>query len=273
MAIIMMMISFASLVIDFEFSLVQIPSIGYNPPDPDWLARVMANLTIAGAFMERFNYLGSDGIVVWRAWVLFPRNLTVRIVLVLCMIGSTVGILVDAGRGAVRVLGDPAAQGAGQAPGAPVEGLIMSVPLFVTNAIATVLIGYKAHIHRQDMKKNLDSSSSSVIKVQKVLLLLVESGVAYCILWICFTVTTFLNGAVKSIASFEIFGVAMPLLSGLYPIIVILIVTLESKRDLSQLNEMSMSQSIKFAAAPHGPVSANSESFTAVSGSDEQASA
>ncbi|KAF5353819.1 hypothetical protein D9758_010577 [Tetrapyrgos nigripes] len=258
MAIAMLILSLVSLVLEFEYNVVQIPSIGYNPPDPDWLTRVMANITIAGAFMQRLNFLGSDGIVVWRAWVLFPRNLTVRIVLALCMIGSTdlnlkVGILVDAGRGAVRVLGDPSAQGDGQAPGAPVEGLIMSLPLLITNVIATLLIGHKAR--------------NSVVKVQKVLLLLVESGVAYCILWICYTASAFFNGAVKSTASFEIFGIAMPLLSGLYPIIVILIVTLESKRDLSQLNEMSMSQSIKFAPAPRGPVSPNSDSF-ASSGSD-----
>ncbi|KAF5353821.1 hypothetical protein D9758_010575 [Tetrapyrgos nigripes] len=296
MAIAMLILSLMSLVLEFEYNVVQIPSIGYNPPDPDWLTRVMANITIAGAFMHRLNFLASDGIVVWRAWVLFPRNLTVRIVLVLCMIGSTgelkidvylsardgltnlnlkVGILVDAGRGAARVLEDPAAQGDGQAPGAPVGGLVMSLPLFITNVIATLLIGHKARMHRQEMKKNLASCSNSVVKVQKVLLLLVESGVAYCILWIFYTASAFFNGAVKSTASFEIFGIAMPLLSGLYPIIVILIVTLESKRDLSQLNETSVSQSIKFAAAPCGPlaVSANSESLAAVSGSDARASA
>ncbi|KAF5353847.1 hypothetical protein D9758_010557 [Tetrapyrgos nigripes] len=268
MAIAMLILSLASLLLMFEYSIVQIPSIGYNPPDPDLLVRVMMNLTIAGAFIDRFNFLGSDGIVVWRAWVLFPRNLTVRIVLTLCMIGSTVGILVDAGRGAVRILGDPGTTNTGQAPGSPAEGLIMTLPLFITNAIATLLIGYKAHIHRQDMGRNLASCSSSVIKVQKVLLLLVESGVAYCILWICYSVTSFLNGAVKSTASYEILGVAMPLLSGLYPIVVILIVTLESKRDSSQPNEISMSQSIKFVAAPRGPVSTNSDSLASASESD-----
>ncbi|KAF5353814.1 hypothetical protein D9758_010578 [Tetrapyrgos nigripes] len=260
-AIAMLIVSLATLLLDLEYTLVQIPSIGFTPPDPDILARLMTNMTIASSFMTRFNFLASDAIVVWRAWVLFPRSLAVKITLILCIIGSTAGVLVDAGRGAVFALRDSSSSS--QNPGPAVNGLVMSLPLLVTNLLATLLIGYKANLHRQDMKKNLSSCSGSVVQVQKVLLLLVESGVAYCILFTCYAVSSFVGGDEKQSSSFEIFGVAMPLLSGMYPITIILIVTLESKKNELQSHEMSLTQSIKFAAAP-----ASSNSDTIVSGFD-----
>jgi hypothetical protein len=53
-----------------------------------------------------------------------------------------VGILVDAGRGAAMALGD--SNDGSQDPGAAVNSLVMSLPLLVTNVLATLLIGYKA---------------------------------------------------------------------------------------------------------------------------------
>jgi hypothetical protein len=97
---------------------------------------------------------------------------------------------------------------------------------FITHMI---LLMFTSSLHRSDMKKNLSACSGSVIRVQKVLLLLVESGVAYCVLWVSlcaeyydlilmgiqifFTASAFMNGSEKQSSSFEVFGSAMPLLS------------------------------------------------------------
>ncbi|THU75417.1 hypothetical protein K435DRAFT_814352 [Dendrothele bispora CBS 962.96] len=102
----------------------------------------------------------------------------------------------------------------------------MALPFIITNAVATGTIGWKAWCHHKDIKQNLDLSGNSISRVQKVLLLLVESGVVYCALW------------------------------ALYPILIILIAALENSKDDpgfngnldSKGNGLTLSQSIRFAS-------------------------
>ncbi|KAI0706674.1 hypothetical protein C8Q76DRAFT_629595, partial [Earliella scabrosa] len=65
-----------------------------------------------------------------------------------------------------------------------VWGLAASVLSLVTNTAATTLIAYKAWSHRQLVRSHLRVGNKRT-RVEKVLALLVESGICYCILWVC----------------------------------------------------------------------------------------
>ena len=101
----MLFLSLSSLVMNIEYVIIQIPLNGYNPPDidhanlqltegtiaSDWLGRLnvrMMHFAALRTLMKHFNfqYLINDGIVVWRAWILFQQEQTWRVALMLLMI-------------------------------------------------------------------------------------------------------------------------------------------------------------------------------------------
>ncbi|KAF5320386.1 hypothetical protein D9758_019061 [Tetrapyrgos nigripes] len=218
------------------FILIQLPEIGYGVPNIAKIGRQMTDLEIVEVMpCERLNYLIGDGIVVWRAWVLFPGNRFAKGVLTMAMIISCAGAGVDAGINIIQAL----------QPDLPLDndrrqGLIYVLPLLGTNIIATGFIGYKAWSHHQDIRKNLSHCGNTVSQVQKILVLLVESGILYCVLWV---------GAATT-APFSIFANALPGLTSLYPILIILAVTVQKAEAKNKsANEMSLSQSIRFTSA------------------------
>ncbi|THH20577.1 hypothetical protein EW146_g791 [Bondarzewia mesenterica] len=58
---------------------------------------VVPRLQNAQRFLPVINYVFSDAIVVWRAWVLWERNLKVLAVPIVLLLGTTVAALVSAG--------------------------------------------------------------------------------------------------------------------------------------------------------------------------------
>jgi hypothetical protein len=79
---------------------------------------------------------------------------------------------------------------------------VMAFPLLITNMVATSFVGYKAWYaengdfrpklplilsprhHHRDIRKFLNQCGNQVSRVQKVLMLLIESGMIYCGLWV-----------------------------------------------------------------------------------------
>ncbi|KAK7462280.1 hypothetical protein VKT23_007880 [Stygiomarasmius scandens] len=243
--LLMLLTSGALMVLNTEYVIAQLLTGGYNPPD---VIPLLKNLVISVNFVERMNYVISDGVVVWRAWVMFSSNLYVRILLVGCMVGSCVGAMTDAGLAAKTILKDL------NGPIPTTTVLLLTLPLLTTNIVATALIGYKTWHHHQDIKKNLQTTSGSLTKVQKVLLLLIESSLVYCLLWVIYVAIVFHSQDQQSL-TFQVYSSILPNLSALYPVLIILIVAMENSKE-SSLNggSMSLSQSIRFASAAAGPV-------------------
>ncbi|KAF9062012.1 hypothetical protein BDP27DRAFT_1484412 [Rhodocollybia butyracea] len=127
------------------------------------------------------NYLLSDGVVCWRAWVLYPHNKAAKFLLVICMLGSICVyqffhfILACWG---TEILYDEAAVATGFAIGTnlrlvdfdasptALSNLIYYVPLLLTNVVATILVGAKFwsilscfHIYRALMRRLLQGIS------------------------------------------------------------------------------------------------------------------
>ncbi|KAF5334582.1 hypothetical protein D9758_018128 [Tetrapyrgos nigripes] len=206
--------------------------VSISPRIPIFNARLFA-------LSDRVNYIVGDIIVVWRAWILFPGNLKIKMLLVLCLIASC-GVFINGGRVIAYELKNLDAS----VPATNV--LILAMPLFFTNLVVTVLIGYKTWMYQQDIRKNLINTSGSGPRLQKILLLLIESGMIYCILWMLDGLLGF--SSTSSSISTRVLGSAMPNLAGIYPNLIILIAMLEYTQP-ANLEETSLSQSLRFATS------------------------
>ncbi|KAF5329916.1 hypothetical protein D9758_018796 [Tetrapyrgos nigripes] len=221
--------------------LLQLPLNGYSVVNVANVIQQITYLDIAEEMLARLNYVIGDGIVVWRAWIMFPRNLLVKGILVVCFMGSLGGAFADGGLAAIRFLHSFAD------PGKKKDVLIMTLPLLITNMAATGLIGYKAWLHGQDIKKTLKDCGNQISRAQKILMLLVESGMIYCGVWITYIIISWSTG--PSSVAFQTIASALPSLATLYPILIVLVVALErSREEIRSRNDMSLSQSIRFVS-------------------------
>ncbi|THU88029.1 hypothetical protein K435DRAFT_323792 [Dendrothele bispora CBS 962.96] len=202
LTIFMLLMSTLSVSLNMAFILLEIPLISAHPPD---VMSLLTNIRVVGIYVDRLNFLTCDGIVVWRAWILYPRSLVVKLLLVLCMIGSLAGTFVNVGFTTVEFLRDI------NSTGGTLEMLEQTLPLLFTNLISTSIIGYKAWCYQKELGSNLISTNGSVMRAQKILWFLVESGFFYCMFWIGFTVISALNGTGSE--SFQVYAKAIPLLS------------------------------------------------------------
>ncbi|THU96116.1 hypothetical protein K435DRAFT_797613 [Dendrothele bispora CBS 962.96] len=208
-----------------EDMIIQILSIGYNLPDSREVTQLITRLEIGLNLMDRLNYVMGDIVVVWRAWVLFPQRLAVKVTLLICLLGSFVGTSLNLGLYAKGLLEN------GSFAGNKTETIILAVPLIFTNLTATALIGFKAWHHFQSIQRNLGSSP--------------KSGLLYLAFWITYLVfgSTQGNGAIAN----ETYNSMLPELAAIYPILIILVVAHENSKPES-VNDMSLSQSIRFAS-------------------------
>ncbi|KIK71530.1 hypothetical protein GYMLUDRAFT_33725 [Collybiopsis luxurians FD-317 M1] len=235
--VVMFLIATADLILVVLYFFVQLPTLSFDPPD---INETLLGLAASNNILFRLNFVISDGIVIWRAWILFPYNFTVKFLLSLCMLGSVVCALVDGGTlvaGQVRN-DDPLFDFA------RTKELLLTLPLLITNLLATCLIAYKAWRHRLNLRRVFSSYGSSSSRVQNVLMLLMESGFLYCGIWIAYTAVIL---SVKTLSiPFQIYTSVMPIVSAIYPVLIILLTSLERSDDESE-KPMTLSQSIRFA--------------------------
>ncbi|THU82386.1 hypothetical protein K435DRAFT_808330 [Dendrothele bispora CBS 962.96] len=148
----------------------------------------------------RTAYLLSDGIVIWRAWILCPSNPLLKLAMCICMILSCIGIFLDMGLTAQKLLRDPVNFGA------KTKILLMVVPLLVTNLGATSVIIYKMI----NMGKfSTDKTHISALKT-------------------IFMVLTLLNG--RESVVYQAFASGMPIISAIYPLFIIIIAASQNQR-------------------------------------------
>ncbi|KAJ7592319.1 hypothetical protein C8J56DRAFT_1131905 [Mycena floridula] len=219
-------------VMDLAIYLSQLPTLGFNPPNVE---RALINMDIFSATVIRLNYLIGDSIVVWRAWVLWTNHPRVHMLLCICLFGTFVGTTVDF---AFTILFD--LWQFSDTPRFPPTGLrtlILMLPLFLTNFISTVFIAYKVWDYKVEIKQNIGLSHNKQTKVERVLILLMESGSIYCLLW----------------------AVYPSLWQAIYPIIIILLLALEKANLESTVNGSTFSQPIQFASRPQVPTATQSD--------------
>ncbi|THV01702.1 hypothetical protein K435DRAFT_853565 [Dendrothele bispora CBS 962.96] len=229
----MLLTAISSTIVQVQEDLTQIPMNGFDPPPLDQIISLVTSQDISHNFLDSMIYVVGDGIVVWRAWKLCPHQIFVKLALTICMMGSSAGALLHAGLIAKNLTANFNASTSGR-----FNDLILAIPLCLTNLTATALIGYKAW--------NLGLTNGSSKKVQKILLLLIESGTLYLWIWIGYAVAAHFAQSNTDIF-IQVYSTILPQLSAIYPILIILAAGHENARPDNE-NDMSLSQSIQFAS-------------------------
>ncbi|KAE9402410.1 hypothetical protein BT96DRAFT_918253 [Gymnopus androsaceus JB14] len=177
---------------------------------------------------SRINYLLSDGVVCWRAWVLYPHSKPVQGLLIFCMLGSGAAVLTDAILGTERLLKGIVDMGIS------LFNLDLYLPLLLTNVVATVLVGYKFWQYRQEIKEHFYKPRQKT-QVGSILVLLTESGLLYCFFWI---IAMFSGVNIVGQLCAVIFECALPQLSAMYLMTVVLVVSLQRSLDMDSVFSM-----------------------------------
>ncbi|KAK1235412.1 hypothetical protein PQX77_001368 [Marasmius sp. AFHP31] len=199
----------------------------------DHITEPVANKIIS--YQERFTHLSlvqqvmffvevviGDFVVVWRAWALWSENRKVIIVPVLLLSGSAASMLSFLGCFVHH-------------------GWLLPVPLtcsafdistyvlsMATNVASTAAIAYKVWIHRRVVKKYFITNSYGM-GAEKALVLLMESGMIYSLLWIL-QLISFIPSVGETHSgqiTRQVFNSISVQLVGIYPTLVILLVYLQ----------------------------------------------
>ncbi|KAJ7595462.1 hypothetical protein C8J56DRAFT_922369 [Mycena floridula] len=251
--IIMFLCSTASVIESLASTLVQLPELGLDAAEN--IPIILTNLAISTDCLIRINYLISDAIVVWRAWVLWSDKWQVHVLLSLCWIGSFVGASIDFAFSTRFFLGDDRFIPLGP------RTLLLTLPLLLTNVVSTSLIAYKAWQYRRQIKSNLNLADNKRTKLEKILMLLTESGIIYCLIWV---MNVFLgaNELDETTFAYNIITSIVPEITATYPVLIILLVALEKTNLEATLTTPSFSQDIRFASTSHVASQRNSTGVT-----------
>ncbi|KAF8179321.1 hypothetical protein K438DRAFT_1977383 [Mycena galopus ATCC 62051] len=193
-------------------------------------------LEILQIWLRRITYFLSDIIVVWRAWVIWHENRYVHAALAVCILTTGVTSLTLAVFNTKKQF-----QGTHYSTGT--QNFLGTFSLLVTNFFATALIMY----YRQNIKKYINCTGNKNTKIENVLILLMETGGLYCTFWIFLMV-----GDYGYYGNFELESYFQPYISGIYPTVIIFMVSRQmmlSEQVLSNPSHTS-DQTIRFAPPP-----------------------
>ncbi|ETW83470.1 hypothetical protein HETIRDRAFT_458772 [Heterobasidion irregulare TC 32-1] len=172
-----------------------------------------------------FEFALGDGVVVWRAWALWKDSNRKALIAPLVLLAGSLGT-------SVAYVGCTARNGFphpdANPPGCNDLYLASLCASMATNAAATVLIAWRAWMHRRYLKEMLGASTGKT-RVQKVLVLLVESGAIYLAVWIS-QIYNFFPIAIARGAAYDAdltVTSACNQIVGIYPTLVIVLVSLQ----------------------------------------------
>ncbi|KAF7314991.1 hypothetical protein MIND_00013200 [Mycena indigotica] len=231
--------------------ILQLPGIVMLDRDINpWVLLRKINVVQTG--LRRAIYFISDAIVIWRAWAIWHDNQIVRLVLAFFLLSTFATSL------SLYILNIKSILYGAHYP-SMLKNFLGTFPLLITNFAATGLIAYKLWYYRANLKKYLSPaaayasphSHSPGPKIERVLILLIESGVVYGILWVVLMVGDFGYYGDFEMEWFQ------PNMSALYPVLVILFVAkgkLLSEGDLTGGSIQVVSMPLSFVhtnSPPH----------------------
>jgi len=178
----------------------------------------------------RLNYILSDGIVCWRAWSLYPRNMLAKGVLVLCMLGGLAACITSFAFGAEQVLKHKTPS---NLTVTAISNIWFYLPLLFTNIVATLLVGAKFWNYRTAIMVHLfDGKMGQKTPVSRILILLTESGIIYCFFWVLSILS---SASIMGSFAAQMFECVLPMLPGMYLSVIILVVSLQKSLDMNSI--------------------------------------
>ncbi|KAI5899134.1 uncharacterized protein SCHCODRAFT_02483667 [Schizophyllum commune H4-8] len=218
------------------FYTAQMPHYSRRPP-PGLEEGLLFRLDIVLNVAFNCNFLISDAIVVWRAWVLYTDRIAVKVLLLFCMVMSTAGVIAHT-TWLMLTYGQ-------SIPG--VRRLIISLPLLFTNFVSTGLIWHKVWSYRRAVRALLGRQRNSTL-AENIMLVLVESGFVYCGLWVLYVAINGVDtGGPHPNPAYGVILTAYHNIAAIYPTFVVLIITMQ-RCTTQQLIATHASVSVQFAS-------------------------
>ncbi|KAL1695893.1 hypothetical protein GGG16DRAFT_121246 [Schizophyllum commune] len=234
---ILFLLSTISVTLGVLFYVIQFPT-GYGGTISD-LTDFLDRLIVVLAVAARLNYLISDGVVVWRAWTLWRDNRSAKGVLLTCICGSAIGTTVEcvwslqsARRGQIE---------------SATQTLMLTVPLLVTNIVSTALVAIRVWLYRRDIKASLSPYIRPTL-VEKVLLLLLESGSFYCLIWVVNLLVRMTQG-VDTLGVYGVVSVAYHAIPGIHSTFMIIAVAMQRQSPMESLFDSRPLCTLDFACS------------------------
>ncbi|KAI0051430.1 hypothetical protein FA95DRAFT_1569932 [Auriscalpium vulgare] len=168
-------------------------------------------------YVPIINYILSDAIVLWRAWVIWERRIALVVLPIVFMFGSLVCGCVSA----LYTIRARTTESIRDVNLGFYIGIGVWVFTTLTNIWATFLIGIKAWQYRRFVR-SLMGKASMLTKAERGLALLIESGLLYVFLWAAYEATYFASSQPSLV-----FDAIIVQLVGIYPTIIVIIVTLK----------------------------------------------
>ncbi|KAI9430480.1 hypothetical protein H4582DRAFT_2103756 [Lactarius indigo] len=186
--------------------------------------------------LTAISYALTDGVVVWRAWIICRdecgKLLTAPIVmLVLTMLGvvATIGIRIF-----INI--DPVNRAGRLADTIDVFQEITFISSLLTNILGTGIISLKAWRYRRWIVTDLQRVVNKRTKAERVLALLVESGVLYVFSGALLVASSLIHLPGSNFVLGSFFLQAAVHLAGMYPVIVVILVSREASMDKTLFN-------------------------------------
>ncbi|KAG7445405.1 uncharacterized protein BT62DRAFT_933240 [Guyanagaster necrorhizus] len=184
--------------------------------------RVLAQLSL-----ECINFLFGDGIILWRAWVLWKcdrRVLYMSVILLLVTLG------IGCGMGyALSHPPEPFVHNASRNPTAVIWGAGAMISTLITNICATSLIAYRTWTHHRLIRSLTgESLAAQFCKQNGILAFLIESGMLYCCTWFA-AIFTFIF---SSSGIYIMLGM-LAQLTAIYPTLIITLVCVRATLDVT----------------------------------------
>ncbi|KAF9458043.1 hypothetical protein BDZ94DRAFT_1301486 [Collybia nuda] len=170
----------------------------------------------------------SDGVVVWRAFILLQHRKKITMLPILLLLGSTVMYLIYLIHSSISL------------------DVSTSISIFVaatglslgTNIISTSLISYVYWIHRKDMKVFLHRRKRRQSQGEWVLAILIESGVVFCLFQAIFLAIEFFQvHTLQDLCLQQLFTTLFRGYVAIYPTLVIVLVNSRQTFDQVYLME------------------------------------
>ncbi|KAK0193534.1 hypothetical protein F5146DRAFT_1134193 [Armillaria mellea] len=150
------------------------PSVFENNGAP----RVFAQLSL-----ECVNFMFGDGIILWRAWVLWKcdrRILCMSVILLLITLGMGCGLGYT-----LTHPPEPFVDSESRNPAAVIWGACAMISTMITNICATSLIAYRIWTHHRLIRSLTgESLAAQFSKQNSILKFLIESGMLYVCTWL-----------------------------------------------------------------------------------------
>ncbi|KAK0193535.1 hypothetical protein F5146DRAFT_1221130 [Armillaria mellea] len=183
-------------------------------------------VVLSQLIMECIEFIIGDGIVTWRAWVLWDHDRRILYASSILILGS-----VATGSMLFQTLASSSKPISIYRDGSTSTWTTSAMILTLsTNVFATTLIGYRAWVHRRLICSLTGGSYSAAQVCGKIdiLALLIESGTFYCCTWFAMIfVFIFVNSGTYLMIDM------LAQLSSIYPTLIITLVCLGSTLDVS----------------------------------------